>query len=137
MTQKVPIRPGTELTVEAVEALRFDRGWVDGRARYEWCRFDATVDEKLLLRAEVTWDDNYAELSRAPKAFFNPELLLEVNELKDNCWSRINHCVISLTTQEARSILLLPPSGLLWRFVEKWREMGLHHADTADDPVRV
>lgn len=113
------------LTMREIDALVFHPEWADGRHGFVYCRFDGIIDHKLMLRGELTWEDDADEDNDGdkPLTFFSPILLLESNRLVGKPgkseWKTVRSLEIPVTTELAKAILAEPPSKLAERYPEQ------------------
>jgi hypothetical protein len=121
------------MTRSEMALLRPSRKWSDGRVGYEWCRFDAVLDKRRYLRAEVTWDDDSEETGGEPTLFYSPQLFLETNTPveAERRWQTLDGVVIDLTQEEAVLIVSRPPEELLKTYADKLSQLT-YHQEKAD-----
>lgn len=115
------------LTQEEMDGLKFHPEWEDGRGSFMWYRFDSVVDRFRLLRAELTWDDNFETVDDELEIrYCDPILLLELNGIGTDDpghWETAATREIEITQARAREILLAPPSQLLIDYAEEFKAL--------------
>ena len=128
------------MTPDEIAAIKPHPGWSDGREGYMWCRFDAVVDRKRWLRAEITWGDDLEfkdNENGEVRIYFAPELFIETNRPqgpRGQSWVTYDGETINLTKDEAVTLASSDPREILTKYADvisklKFWEDGHVHAE--------
>lgn len=116
-----------KLTQAEMDGLQFHPEWEDGRGVYLWYRFDAVVDRDRMLRAELTWNDDFEQVEdELNVVYLDPILLLERNVFGDDDprrWQTLCSLELEVSQARAREILLAPPTQLLVDYATEFEKL--------------
>lgn len=99
-----------EVSAAEMAAIKLGPGWTDGRFDSLFCRIEAQIDMRRLIRAEVTWADDAErdDYGGVVGNYFDPMITLESNRIDPRDpkhWITVETIHIDLSKDEAVGIV--------------------------------